>query len=61
MILTVNQCKWLVAKYGGNRTQFEFIGQGKATAAEIEELKELDEATQEINGYHLITNYEELK
>jgi len=61
MILTYDQCKWLATKIGGEHKQFEFTGKGKATAKEIEELKELDDFQYDVFGYHLITNYEDLK
>ena len=60
MILTAKQCKWLIANVAENTEQFIFVGAGKATKDEIEELREIDDFCFYANGYHLIANYKEL-
>lgn len=61
MILTDEQCKWLEKDAWSNSDQFVFVGVGKATTKEIEELKDLDELKLEISGHHLVKNFEDLK
>lgn len=61
MILSADQCKWLAKDVNSKTDQFVFVGVGKATAKEIEELKGLDELSAEVQGRHLISNYDDLK
>lgn len=59
MLLTYEQCKYLKITKNG---QFEFINNdNKATKLEKEELIDLDDLCLEIEGEHLIINYEDLK
>lgn len=57
MLLTYEQCKHLKITKNG---QFEFVD-NKATKSEKEELIDLDDLCFEIEGQHLIINYEDLK
>lgn len=58
MILTNEQVKWLEAD---GDEQFRFIGQNRATKEEKSELKDLDDSYLDLNGAHLISNFEDLR
>ena len=57
MILTNEQMKHL--EVDGNET-YRFTGHESATAEERQELKELDESSVDLYGFHMITNYKDL-
>ena len=59
MLFTMEQLKYLKADCGDE--DFTFIGQETATDEEKRKLAKLDEFNVEINGFHLIRNYEDLK
>lgn len=58
MLYKMEQLKWL--EVDGEET-YKFVGKGKATAKEIENLIIMDETSVDLYGFHLITNYEDLK
>lgn len=57
MLLSIEQCKYL--ETDGDE-QYRFVGNGKATEQEKEQLKELDESYLDVYGFHMITNYKDL-
>ncbi len=56
MLLTMEQSKYLEA----DGDVFRFVGQGKASKKEKQDLKDFDESCIDIYGRHMITNYTEL-
>lgn len=59
MLLTREECKWL-ENDPSNNEQYIFVGKGKATEEYIEMLKNLDLEYFDLNGVHLISNYQDL-
>ena len=58
MLLTKKQAKHLVPN--GDEC-YKFVGQNIATYEEKKKLIELDESYFDVYGFHIITNYEDLK
>jgi hypothetical protein len=58
MLLTLEQMKHLASD--GEET-YKFIGRDVATMEEIKQLRELDESHVDLYGFHMVSNYEELK
>ena len=64
MLLTMEQMQYLEPVEDDvdemDEERFEFVGQGDASDAEKEELKELDSFYHKAYGYHIIVNYKDL-
>lgn len=56
MLLTMEQSKYLEA----DGDVFRFVGQGKTSKKEKQDLKDFDESCTDLYGRHMITNYTEL-